>query len=294
MTHEYHLDSPTFAYHLLRAALDSYQKNPSALGDDERAKVSRKARQTYQLEDRVMASPEAAGVVIDPGQLDRAVAEVRSRYESEQAFDQDLARNGLQQETLRDALHRELRFDAVLQKVGARHTDVNELDIALFYEMHRERFHLPEKRVARHILVTINDAYSENQRTVALARCRDIAGRVRHKTNRFASLARRHSECPTAMDGGKLGSVSRGQLYPELDAALFALEPDQVSDIIETELGFHILWCERIEPGKKVPLQRARPKVREILEQRKRRNCQKTWLNELKRADTAATEPEVA
>lgn len=274
--------APELAYHLLRVSLESYQKNPDRLDPSQRSRAERKARQTFALEDLVMAAPEAAEVVIDANQLDRALGEVQTRYESEVEFDQDLARNGLDRDGLRNALRRELTFDAVLQKVGSHHPTVGDLDIALFYEMHRDRFASPEQRVARQILITINDDYAENARPAALARCEQLAARVRGKPNRFASTARRHSECPTAMDGGKLGSVARGQLYPELDRVLFELQAGEVSGVVETELGFHILWCERVEPGRTLPLRRAEPKIREVLEQRKRRNCQKAWLNELK------------
>lgn len=277
-------EHPEFAYHLLRASLDSFQKNPEMLDGEQRSRVERKARETYAIEDLVMASPEAVGVVITDHQLDRAVSEVQSRYQSAGEFDNDLQRNGLDRMILRNALRRELTFDSVLQKVGSRYASIGSLDVALFYEMHKAKFQWPEKRIARHILVTVNDDYAENRRDVAMARSRQIADKLRGKSNRFASLARRHSECPTAMDGGKLGSVARGQLYPQLERALFALQADQVSAPIESEIGFHILWCERIDPGKKVPLRQAEEQIRATLEKRRQRNCQKAWLSELKQA----------
>jgi peptidyl-prolyl cis-trans isomerase C len=267
-----------FTYHLLRVAIDLFQKNLALLDDRERARVERKARRTFALETLVLSSAEAAEVVIQTEQIEHAVAAVQARYAQVSDFEQDLLNNGLDLPALRTALYRELAFDAVLQKVGARHAAVNDIDIGLFYELHSERFQAPEKRVARHILITVNDDFFENRRDVARARAERIAEQLRGKSGRFAGLARQYSECPTALDGGKLGAVVRGQLYPELDRALFTLAVDQVSDVVETDLGFHLVRCERIEHGKKVPLRQAKPKIRQILEERKRRNCQKAWL----------------
>ena len=105
-----------------------------------------------------------------------------------------------------------------------------------------------------------------------------LAGRA----DRFPQLARNYSECPTAMDGGKLGEVKAGQLYPELDAVLFAMEEGEISSIVESEMGLHLLLCESIKPGKLMPFPEVETKIRSMLEERQRRSCQKAWLAALR------------
>lgn len=274
-----------YNYHLLRAALGAYRKNLAQLDGEESAQVQHRAAQSYAIESLVLSTPEAAMVQIEDGQVSSAVGEIASRYPDHAALIADLERNGLDQETLIRSLHRELLFDAVMQRVGARHAAVDELDVHLYYEMHRERFAVPEKRTARHILITINDDYAENTRATARQRIEQIAARLARKPNRFASLARRHSECPSAIDGGKLGALVRGQIYPELDQVLFGLARGEIGPIVESEVGLHILWCERIDAGQQLPLSKVRGQIEQILTERKRRNCQKTWLATL-RGDT--------
>ena len=275
---------PSYGYHLLKVSLTSFRKNPAQLDSGELSQARRKADSAYELESLVLATPEARDVVIADAQLDAAIAEVAGRYGSAEEFEQDLLGNGLDEATLRDALHRELIFDGVMQKVGASHADVNDLDVHLFYEMHRDRFEQPERRGARHILITINPDYIENTKSAALARAEKIVKKLGGKNNRFASLARKHSECPTALEGGKLGTVTRGQLFPELDAELFEMREGGISRVVESEIGFHVLWCEKITPAKSIPLSKARPRIQQILEERKRRNCQKNWLADLRRS----------
>ncbi len=279
--------TPEFSYHLLRNALNGYRKNLSQLDPNEYAQVHRKASKSYELESLVIASPEAEGLVISQQQLDDTVAAVADRYASREEFITDLESNGLDEEGLRHALQRELMFDSVMQRVAARSAEVNELDVHLFYEMHHERFQTPETRVASHVLITINPDYPENTREAALERMRQVRDKLAGRGNRFEEFAKRYSECPTAIEGGKLGEVSRGQLYDRLDAALFKLAQGAISDIVESELGFHILYCEKVKPARTVPLSKAAPRIREVLQERQRRNCQKCWLQSLQKIENA-------
>ena len=110
-------------------------------------------------------------------------------------------------EGLRKSLYRELLFDSVMQRVAANSAEVNELDVHLFYEMHHDRFQTPESRVASHVLITINPDFPENTREAALARIQEVVRKLAGRANRFEEFARRYSECPSAMEGGKLGEV---------------------------------------------------------------------------------------
>ncbi|TVQ93893.1 MAG: nitrogen fixation protein NifM [Chromatiaceae bacterium] len=306
-----------YHYHLLRAASERFQCGVAALTQTQRQEAAGLAARTLALEDLVLGTVEAAAVVIPETDRHRAFLAIKERYASEAEFQADLARNRLDSAALRHALHRELTFDAVMQRIGSRHAPLSETDERLFYELHHDRFQAPERRTARHILITINDDYPENRRAAALTRLQAIAGQLAPGagadgmaaeplaetaagdpdetsaeiptvipirapaptlTARFARLARRHSECPTALDGGNLGAVPRGQLFPAVEAALFALDAGALSAIVESPLGLHLLLCERIQPGRALPFEQARPRIRAALLQRRRREAQRAWL----------------
>ncbi len=276
-------DKPAYAYHLLKVALNSYQKPPPQLPADQLKQARDKAEKSWEVESLVLGAPEAADVVVGESQVDSAFAEVAGRYETAEAFREDLRHNDLDEAGLRGALRRELIFDGVMQRVAAKAPAVDDLDVRLFYELHRDRFGVPEQRTARHILITVNPEFVENTHSAALARAQALADKLARKPNRFASLARQHSECPSALEGGKLGTVPRGQLFPELDVTLFAMAEGEISPVVESEMGFHILWCEKIAASRFIPLSKARERIVELIEERKRRNCQKNWLAQLRR-----------
>ncbi len=273
---------PEYAYHLLRGALDLFGKCPRELDDGQYRQASARADKTFSLESLVLSTPEARDTVFSEARLDAAVVEVVSRYPDHKAFLKDLNSNGLDETTLRRALHRELQFDTVMDKVSSQDVLVSDFDVEVFYQSHRDRFIAPEKRTARHILITVNSAYQENTREAALDRIQQLALLLEQDAEKFPKLAQQHSECPTALQDGFLGNMPRGKLYPQLDVALFRLKKGEMSEVVESEAGFHLIRCEKIQLAQTLPLQRVEANIRHTLEQHCRRECQGAWLTQLK------------
>jgi len=272
-------------YTLLRASLAFFKKPPAQLDAAQLHKAQRQAQREHQLESRVLQTPEAARVVIGSSELQEAFRQVRDRYGDEEEFLADLSHNQLDTEKLQRALYRECLVNAVLDLAGSKAPAISEVEIGIYYHEHPEKFVRPERREARHILITVNSDFPENSRDNAMEKISQIAAKVYKKPHKFAELALQYSECPTALQGGMLGAVTRGTLYPELDKALFLMRERQVSGIIETEIGFHILTCTRIERSETVSLKHAAPKIRKLLEDRSRRVCQRAWLAALPNSD---------
>ncbi len=270
-------------YTLLRTSLALFKKPPAELNAGQLQKVERQARSEFDIESRVLRSSEAAGVIVTGAELDAAYREVRGRFDDDGEFDAALARNGLDAERLRTALFRQCKVNTVMEKVASRSPEVSEVEIGIYYHTHPDKFNLPERRAVRHILITVNPEYAENSRVKALQRIQELQFKLQRRPHKFEDLALKHSECPTALQGGMLGVFARGTLYPEIDEALFAMKRNDISGIVETEIGFHLLQCVEIDKAETLSLQKARPKIRQIMQERYRRNCQRTWLAGLSR-----------
>ena len=233
-------------YTLLRAALALFEKSTSQLSTEELTRVQAQAQNEFTLETRVLNSPEAAAVIVPDKEVDLAFAEIRGRFENEADFENLLTMNALTVETLKAALFRQCKVNTILERVSKNLPAVSDVEIGLYYHSHPEKFYCPEQRAARHILISINPEYPENTRENALQRLEEIAEKLKRKPKKFADLALKNSECPTAFNGGELGTVITGKLYPELDAALFALKENEISGVVETEIGFHLIQCTKI------------------------------------------------
>ncbi len=269
------------AYLALKAAQKIYGKALATLQPEESARVQTLAQKQHQLETRVLASSEARGAMVPTSTLELAMQEIRGRYQSEEEFIGDMARNGLDEAGFAAALEREMKVEAILEKVGARAEKVSDTDVELYYQYHPEQFRRPETRLARHILITINETIAENTREAAHKRITEIALRLAKEPQRFEEQALKHSECPTALDGGKLGDLPRGKLFPALDAALFELQAGEVSGMLESELGFHVLRCDTISEASVLGFAQAKQHIRKLMEQKRKRACQQIWVKQL-------------
>jgi len=271
----------TDPYALLRVALALFKKTPDELQADELRQAEVQAVNEFKIENRILNAPEAGAVIISEKELKAAYQEIRDRYVDDEALFIDLEKNHLDKDSLNAALYRQCRVNVVMELIASRAPDVNEVEIGIYYHLHPEQFNLPERREASHLFISINPDYPENTREAALSRMQEISAKLHKKPYKFAELALKHSECPTALQGGVLGIVPRGKLYPELDAVLFSIKAGEVSEIVESEIGFHLVLCKQIQRAETLSLQKAAPKIREIMLERSRRTCQRAWLASL-------------
>jgi peptidylprolyl isomerase/peptidyl-prolyl cis-trans isomerase C len=268
-------------YLMLKLSQELFKKTPDALNDGERRRVSTVASRQAQIEQRILATDEAMRVMLPDDSLARSVAEIRNRYPNEEDFLADLERHRLSQSDLHDALRRELTVDAVLERIASRSAKISDTDIEIFYLTNNERFHRPETRRLSQILVTVNEELAGSERPAALAKIETIRARLLKSPERFAEQALKHSECPTAMNGGSLGELPRGKLFDELEPVAFALALDELSEVTESPLGFHLLRCDAINPERVLPLREVRERIRTHLEGSRRNICQKAWIGKL-------------
>ncbi len=271
----------TSPYLFLKLALELYGKSPLALAPEERQRVSTVARRQDEIERRILATVEASSVVLPDSSVEQALAQVRERYQSDDEYHADLQRSDLNHATLRTAIERDLIVEAVLEQVAGRAEPVSATEVEIFYLQHAARFEKPETRTLRHILVTINDTLPGSERAAAQEKINTIQARLAKDITRFADQALKHSECPTGMNGGLLGTLPRGKLFPELEAVAFELAAGQLSAVVESPLGFHVLWCEAIDPGRVVPLAEAREGVHKRLTDHRRQTAQSAWVKGL-------------
>ena len=267
-----------FRYLTLKLSRELYSKAPDALDDTERKRVLTIAARQQEIEQRILGSANAALVVLPEASVEACVKDIRDRYPDEPEFEADLGRTGLSIEALRAAIIRDLKVEAVLEQVAASTAPVSDTEVEIFYLQHLERFQKPETRSLRHILVTVNDDLAGSARDAAQAKIEAIRERLLKDIGRFGEQALKHSECPTAMNGGLLGKVPRGKLYPEVEAVAFALAPGELSAVIESELGFHIVLCDSVELESQVPLAEVRERVREHLGGSRHAAAQKAWI----------------
>jgi len=157
--------------------------------------------------------------------------------------------------------------------------DVSDEEAKKFYDAHVNEF--PEVIGASHILVLVKPNAPEAERKAALDKINRIAEEVKKDPAAFAEIAKKESACPSKTQGGKLGKFPRGQMDPEFEKAAFALKPGEISGVVKTRFGYHIIRCD--EPAKRVTFEMAKGDLKQMLAQPKRENAQRAYLENLQK-----------
>jgi peptidyl-prolyl cis-trans isomerase C len=274
----------TTTYLELKLAWEMHRCSPDKLDADKLAEVRQYAKRQNAIERQILESPEAARVIVTPGEIADRLQQITSRYDESAEFDADLKRMGLDQFGLEREIARDLHIEGILEHVSSNVEAATEVDAEIYYRLHPKAFERPEHRRLRHILVTFNNPSEKEQARTTLLSLRE---RI-HDEKSFAQFAARHSQCPTAMDGGNIGKVPRGKLYPEIEAVAFQLATGAVSDVVETEIGLHLVRCDEIFPGQCLSFEQALPRILEHLDDRRRQDAQTTWIRALPKKSIAA------
>lgn len=150
-----------------------------------------------------------------------------------------------------------------------------------YYERNRKRFRSPDIFEVAHILFA---ARKDDASAFEKARAGATAALVilKQDPNRFSSLARAHSACPSRELGGNLGQISAGETTPEFEAAVMALNPGEMTTLpVETRYGFHIIRLERKIAGEELPFEIVREKIAGYLGERTHRTAVAQYIARL-------------
>lgn len=220
---------------------------------------------------------QVMGIQESQAAIDERVEEIRSQFESEEAFMQQLEAEGLTMAQLREFVSREVIFGQVQERVSEG-TEPTVAEVEEFYDLNRSQYEA-QVRIAH--IVVCEDFDQEARRCTPSPSdeqlAADIVARARDGED-FGALAEQYSvDTISAMNGGELGYMSRGDLLGPLEEAAFNLfEVGTISEPVRTDFGLHIIKLL----GFGQPLEAAREQITESLRQQKETKAFEDWLND--------------
>jgi peptidyl-prolyl cis-trans isomerase D len=151
----------------------------------------------------------------------------------------------------------ELGLDAI-----GRGIDVAEADLRRYYDENASRWTRAEERRARHILIQADAGAPAADRSKAKERAEAVLGKLRRDPAAFESLARAESQDPgSAARGGDLGFFGRGAMVKPFEDAAFAMRPGEISPVVETDFGYHVIRLDEVRGGERTPFESVRGEV---------------------------------
>lgn len=154
-----------------------------------------------------------------------------------------------------------LSLDAV-----AKNETVSDEAVNTYFSEHQDEFGQSEERRASHILISVSPDSSDDEKQKARDKAEGILEQVRQNPEKFAEITKENSDDPgSAAQGGDLGFFGRGVMVKSFEDKIFSMQLDEISDIVETDFGFHVIKLTAIKEGKNPGLEEVREQIEKKL-----------------------------
>ena len=220
-------------------------------------------------------------IAVADAEVDEKLKGLRQQFGNEAAFQQALKAQQMTLEKLRDDARNDLAVNKYLEQEVVSKIAVKPTDLTSYYEKNPDQFKQPESVRASHILVIVPPESDVKTRASLKARA-EAALKAAKAGQDFATLAQKYSQDGSAQKGGDLGFFPRGQMVPAFETAAFALKPGEVSDLVETQFGYHVIKVTDRRAARTVPFAEVAPRIQEFLEQQQRQEKGKALVEQLK------------
>ena len=199
-------------------------------------------------------------------EIEQQLSTMRSRFPDPARFEQALAQQGLTLDALKTQMERDMSIQKFIEADVTPQVSVSEDAKRAFYDENPERMRQPDRLRLSHVLKLVEPGAPPEAKAAARSELEGVLAEAQGGAD-FAALARDHSEDPgSAANGGEL-VVRRGETVPPFEEAAFALSAGELSPIVETQFGFHIIkLSEKIE-GELVPYEQMEPRIEGYLRQ---------------------------
>lgn len=188
----------------------------------------------------LLAEAERQGTQPEQKRVDERFAETVARFSSPEEFQGALNSMGLSKEAFQEEIKEDMMIESLLDGELKDVKKVAAEEVSAFYRDHPESFRSPEQVRASHILIKVDQGVPEDQRAQKRLELAGIKGEI-EKGADFGELAGKHSDCPSKARGGDLGFFGRGKMVKPFEDAAFAMKVGEVSDIVETQFGYHLI-----------------------------------------------------
>jgi peptidyl-prolyl cis-trans isomerase C len=224
---------------------------------------------------------KARAITVADTDVDQRIGQIKQQFKTEEEFTKELAGRKMTIDELKTDLKKEMTVQKTLEAEILPKVAVTQADLEAFYKENPDQFKQQETIRASHILISVDSKATDLQKKEARALADGIQKRAKGGED-FAALAKQYSKDSSAQSGGDLNYFPKGQMVPAFEAAAFALQPNQISEVVETPFGFHIIKLTDRKPESTVPLAQVSEKLSAFLKQRKQQEAASQFVSSLR------------
>lgn len=210
----------------------------------------------------------AAGITVSDADVNTQIATVKQTFPNEEAFKQAVAAQGMTEQQIADQMRDRLSIQKYIAAKIEPQVQVTDEAAKKFYDENQAQMKRPERAHLRHILVKAESTASAADKKAARDKAEALLARIKQGED-FAKLATENTDdVGTKERGGDLSWIMKGQTVEPFEKAAFALKPNEVSPVVETEFGYHVIQNLEHQPESVVPFEEAKPRIVDFLKKR--------------------------
>ena len=238
-----------------------------------------------KLEEKALDQAIGAKLLLDRAQeldiplmaadIDAEVSKVVTQVGGPENYKKALDAQGITEVQFRKELEKGAKVNKLVEQACAGIADPTEDEVAKFYEAHKAEFVVPHQVLCQHILVKGSD-------DAALDKIKAIRERIVSGGADFAEEAKKNSDCPSGQEGGSLGWFGRGMMVPEFDKVAFEMKKGEVSGVVSTQFGYHIIYKADEKGGGQQTLVDVHDQVKDLLRHEARGRAMDAFVAELR------------
>lgn len=223
------------------------------------------------------------GVKAEEKEIDQQIAAMKSRFPTEQDFQKALASQGITEPALRQEAREQIAFQKYLRSEVMGKNQPTEQAAREFYDKNQDKMQQPERAHVRHILVKVAENAPAADKAKAREKAEALLARIRGGED-FAKVAQESSDDKgSGARGGDLSWIVRGQTVPPFENAAFALKnSNDLSGVVETSFGYHVIQLLERQAASTVPFEQAKGQILQMLQQRQMQQQMAEKVNALK------------
>lgn len=220
-------------------------------------------------------------IAVTEADIDARIGRTETEAGGPEKLRELLKRQGVDADQFREQIRRSCRVEKLVDQAVSVASDPTEAQIRSYFEANRDSFQRQARAQAQHILVKPAKD-DDTGRAAARDKAAGIRERLREGAD-FAAEAASHSDCPSGKQaGGSLGWVSRGMMVPAFDDAVFALPVGEISDLVETQFGYHVIHKTDEAPATPADFDDSRETIRGLLRHAARGDALAAYVAELR------------
>ncbi len=224
-------------------------------------------------------------IAISDEQVDAKYEEIRANFPDEETFIAQLSRSNMTVDEFRVEVERGMKLEELVNIKTADISAPTAEEAKEFYASNSDRFTTPERVRASHILITVAETDTEITREQKKAKIDDLHAQLVGGAD-LAALAMANSDCPSKDKGGDLGFFGRGQMVKPFEDAAYALDVGQISPVVETQFGYHVIKVTEKEEAGTTDFSEVEASIIDYLADMKKQDEMNTYMTSLRDASS--------